>query len=298
MGQPYASILIPTRDPGPVISAVLESVCAQQSDFAYEVLIVDSGSAESDLARMRRFPVHLSAIAPAEFRHGRTRNLLASRARGEMLLFLSQDAEPASTDWMRTLVEPLRQARVAGAYARQIPRPDADPLMRFFLDETYGPRPARRLFARGDRLEISDMFFSNVSSAIRREVWQNIPFRDDVLMSEDQYWACDALRAGYELAYQPTARVLHSHHYSLVALFRRNRLSGRSLAGLIADSPTRIVWRGVHYVAREVASLARQGRLDLVPYMLLYELVKSVGFAWGSLEGTPQRHVSNVGEPA
>src|ERR1700687_3909799 len=170
MRQPYASVLIPTRDPGPIISTVLESVYAQQTDFSYEVLIVDSGSAARDLNRMQRFPVQLSTIAPSTFRHGGTRNLLASYARGEMLLFLSQDAEPASSDWMCSLLEPLRHARVAGAYARQVPRLDADMLIRFFLDETYGPRPARRLFTRGDRLEISDMFFSNVSSAIRREV--------------------------------------------------------------------------------------------------------------------------------
>jgi rhamnosyltransferase len=285
VSQAYASVLIPTRDPGPSISNVLAAVFAQETSFAYDVHIVDSGSGADDLARMQRFPVDLRQIPSTAFGHGRTRNLLAEGAQGEVLLFLSQDAEPASNAWMRRLVAPLADPRVAGAYARQIARPGADPFIQFFLRDTYGPRPSRRSVQHSHRLTIDDMFFSNVSSALRADAWREVPFRDDVPMSEDQYWAFDALRAGYELAYEPEAQVYHSHNYSLTALFRRNRLSGRSLRGLIADSPAAVVRRGARYVVAEGNFLVRRGQMHLLPYMLVYEFVKSVGFALGSLEG-------------
>jgi rhamnosyltransferase len=296
VSRPFASVLIPTRAPGPPITDVLGAVFAQKPGFAYEVVVVDSGSGPDDLARLASFPLELHHIPPSAFGHGRTRNQLARLARGERLLYLSQDAEPAGPDWMVSLVRPLDDPWVAGAYARQLPRSQAHPFSRFFLDTTYGPRPRRRRLAGRQRVTIDEIFFSNVSSALRRDVWERIPFRDRVVMSEDQYWAFDVLRAGYEVVYEPAAAVYHSHDYSLRALYRRNLLSGASLRGLIHDSPVHVARRGLRYVTSEAACLVRDGRPDLIPYMLLYELVKSLGFALGAASA-PGRRAIAVDQP-
>lgn len=290
MKPPRASVLIPTHRPGPRIQQVLAAIFAQQPapGLDFEVVIVDSGSPTADVERIRAFPVRLEQIPKAAFGHGRTRNLLAQLARGDLLLYLSQDAEPAAPDWLRRLVAPLDDPHVAGAYARQIPRPDADPLIRFFLAHTYGPRPARRQLRHSQRVRIEDIFFSNVSSAIRRDVWQRFPFRGDIIMSEDQYWAYDVLRAGYHVVYEPCAQVYHSHNYSLRSIFRRNWQSGASLRGLIADSPAAIARRGLGYVGGQTAYLVRTGRTSWVPYMLAYEGAKALGFSMGMRFG--QRH--------
>jgi rhamnosyltransferase len=260
---------------------VLEKVATQRIEIPFEVVIVDSGSDRDDVARMRSYPVGFHQIRSTEFGHGRTRNLLASLARGEVLLFLSQDAEPASDDWMSRLLSPLREHQVAGAYARQIPRPTADPLIRFFLERTYGPRPASRHLTSSTAARLDDIFFSNVSSAIRRDVWQQYQFPDDVIMSEDQYWAFSVLNAGYKLVYVPDAQVYHSHNYTLPTLFRRNWQSGASLRGLIADSPSAICRRGLSYVVDQARFLMRDGRAHWVPYMLVYEATKAAGFTMG-----------------
>ncbi len=275
-------MLLPVRQPGATIGAVLEAVFGQEAPFEFEVRIVDSGSSASELELMRRYPVELTEISAEEFNHGRTRNLLASQAQGEALVFLTQDAEPDGPDWLATLVAPLDDLAVAGVYSRQVARADASLPMRFFLEEIYPPAAARR---RTDApMSIDDMFFSNVGSAIRREVWRRLPF-PEVVMSEDQYWAAAALRAGYELVYEPAARVRHSHNYTLGSLFRRNALSGASLKGLIADGSQRIAGRGLSYIAREAAFLARNGALTWLPYMLAYEATKAAGFAWGFYTG-------------
>lgn len=281
MGRPFASVLIPTRHPGPQIRQVLEAIFAQQVGFEFEVIIVDSTSREADAQVMRSFPVRFQQISPSEFGHGRTRNLLANLAQGERLLYLSQDAEPAGSHWMATLVTPLEDDHVAGSYAQQIPRADADPLIRFFLARTYASRPARRRVAHAAAVRLDEIFFSNVSSAIRRDVWQKIPFRDRLIMSEDQYWAHDVLRAGYDVVYEPTAQVYHSHNYSLRTLYRRNRDSGASLRGLIADSPGGIARRGLAYVIGQAAYLMSSGRPHWLPYMLVYEATKALGFSIG-----------------
>jgi rhamnosyltransferase len=197
-------------------------------------------------------------------------------------MYLSQDAEPSSVDWMQRLSSALVESHVAGAYARQIPRPDADPFSQFFLARTYGATPVRRRMDYSRRPRIGDIFFSNVSSALKRAVWQQVPFRDDVLMSEDQYWAYDVLRSGFEIAYEPTAQVRHSHNYSLRSLYARNWLSAASLRGLIADSRTGITRSAVSYIWEEAAYLVYQRKVHWLPYMLLYEATRSAGFACGS----------------
>jgi len=281
MGRPFASVLIPTRHPGPQMRQVLDAIFGQRVDFDFEVIVVDSTSSAADVQLMRSFPVRFEQIAPAEFGHGRTRNRLAELALGERLLYLSQDAEPASPSWMAALVKPLEGDSVAGSYAQQIPRADADPLIRFFLARTYSSRPARRRVAHDSGVRIDEIFFSNVSSAIRRDVWQKHPFRDRLIMSEDQYWAHDVLRAGYDVVYEPAAQVYHSHNYSLRTLYRRNRDSGASLRGLIADSPGGIARRGVAYVVGQASYLVRSGRPHWLPYMLVYEATKALGFSMG-----------------
>jgi rhamnosyltransferase len=259
---------------------VLDALFAQDVEFTFEVVVVDSESRAADVALMRGYPLELRQIRMSEFGHGRTRNYLGKLAQGRVLLYLSQDAQPSGTEWMQRLVKPLEDESVAGVYARQIPRATADPLIRFFLARTYGDRPARRHVAHAGPVRIDDIFFSNVSSALRRDVWQRFPFRD-VTMSEDQYWAHDVLRAGYDVVYEPTAQVVHSHNYSLATLYRRNRQSGASLRGQIADTPAAIARRGLGYIFAQVAYLLRSGCPHWLPYMLAYEATKAIGFSMG-----------------
>jgi rhamnosyltransferase len=284
VSRPRASVLIPTRRPGAAIGGVLRSVFEQRVEWDFEVVVVDSGSPPEDLRVVAALPVRLFRIHPKEFGHGRTRNLLGTQALGEVLVYLSQDAQPVGPDWLRLLVEALDEDRVAGSYARQIPWPSADPLTRFFLTEVYPATPQRRRNRPDSRLRLADIFFSNVSSAIRRDVWQRIPFRPDLVMSEDQYWAWDALHNGYELRYVPDAQVYHSHSYTLSTLFARNRLSAYSLYGLVGDSAPYAIPIALRYFAREVAYLLRQREVAWLPYMLLAELTRAVACTTGCLE--------------
>jgi len=200
------------------------------------------------------------------------------RTQGQALVFLTQDAQPASRDWLERLVAAIAEPRVAGAYSRQVPRRDADPFISFFLTQTYGNSEFR--IRNSKRLAPGAILFSNVGSAIRRDAWERVPFRD-VVMSEDQYWAWDALRAGYELAYEPAARVLHSHNYSLPALFRRNWLSGASLRGLVSGSASQAARHGAKYLAGEALCLLRNKAAARLPRMLAYEAVRSTAFWLG-----------------
>jgi GT2 family glycosyltransferase len=233
-----------------------------------EVVIVDSGvdrRQRRGRARRRRTRARDRAAA---FNHGATRNLAVSLARGDLLVFTSQDAHAEGAAWLEHLTAPLRaDQRVAGVYGRQIANEDAKPPERFFLDFLYGPAPRVQRAARREELSMDTTLFSNANSAIRRSVFEELPFVDDIIMSEDQEWSQRALLAGYTLVYEPRAAVRHSHPYTVPQAFRRFFDSGVSAerAYLAGAEPSQAVLRrrAVDYARREVGWLLRNGHARL-----------------------------------
>lgn len=225
----------------------------------------------------------LTCIAPEEFGHGRTRNLGARLAHGEWLIYLSQDARPARADWLARLTGHLREAQVAAAFGRQLPPPGLGPIETFFLEQTYPPRAFQHepTAPGAARTPIRRIFFSNVNAAIKRTAWEKCPFPDDLIMSEDQAFARAVLQAGYRVVYDPLAGVIHGHRYSLGQLFRRNFDSGYSLRAIAGDSWQQVARLGIGYVWAEMGYLARRGQWAYLPYAMIYEAVKSAGFAAG-----------------
>ena len=115
------------QDGGEDLARCLGAIRAQALDHEPEVVVVDSGSTDGSVATAREYGARVLEIPPEEFDHGATRNLAAEAARGEVLVFISQDAEPVGDGWLAALTAPLADERVAGVYGRQVARPDAVP---------------------------------------------------------------------------------------------------------------------------------------------------------------------------
>ncbi len=289
MPDPAVSILLLTLNGGPALVETLAAIQAQtlsepgRDDLTVEIVAIDSGSTDGTLAALQSYPLQLHQIAPAEFGHGRTRNLAARLARGQWLIYLSQDAAPAHDRWLLNLTRHLREPRVAAAFGRQLPPRQVGPIETFFLEQTYPARGFRHQPTGRDHgaAPLGRIFFSNVNAALKKAVWAEWPFPEDLVMSEDQAFARAALAAGYALVYDPEAAVVHGHCYSLAQLFRRNFDSGYSLRGIAGDRWADVARLGLRYVWSEQLYLARRGQWAWMPYALLYEFVKSAGFAAG-----------------
>ena len=232
------------------------------------MLVVDSGSSDGSLEVARGHGARVHEIPPSEFGHGRTRNLGATLAAGEILVFTSQDAYAADETWLARLVAPLAGGvRFAGVYGRQLPHDDATPPERYFLDFLYGPEPRVQRLEEGEgEPDFEQTLFSNVNSAIPHAVWREFPFADDLIMSEDQEWSRRVLQAGYELVYEPRAAVHHSHRVlhrgCIPALLRLRRLrralvrcGRRRLGGAAAGRRTVRARRGRMAVGDRAAPL-------------------------------------------
>jgi GT2 family glycosyltransferase len=125
---------------------------------------------------------------------------------------------------------------VAGAYSRQVPRPDCPPFIKARLQRwsaARGEREEKRLAGEEDffhlsfQERISRLAFDNVSSCVNKAVWERFPFRER-RFGEDVVWAREVLLAGYALVYEPRSVVEHSHANTLWYEFKRVYLDHRN----------------------------------------------------------------------
>jgi len=228
--KPEVSILILTRNEEQNIGACLEGVFSQETRRRFEVLVVDSGSTDRTLEILSRYPVRLFHLAPPEFNHGRARQFASLQAQGEFMVYLVADAIPADQHWLERLVDAVAaEETVAGAYSRQLPRPEADPIEAARVRNKISGREERRqvritrieefdLLSPAERLALAD--FEDVSACRRRSVWERIPIRE-LYWAEDLAWSLEALRAGYQIVFEPESKVIHSHRNTMAHSFRR-----------------------------------------------------------------------------
>jgi len=236
------SILLPTKNGEKYLAEVLENVKKQQGNFRLcEIIAVDSGSRDRTLEILRRHQVGVWQIPPQEFGHGKTRNFAAAQARGEFLVFLTQDATPADDQWLENLLAPLREdPLVAGAFSRHRPRLNCHPMEwhRIVAYELHSQSEIQVYTA----VENPDYeqnparyrVFANTSSVIRRAVWEQIPF-PEVAFAEDQAWAEQVLKAGYKTAYAAKSVVFHSHGYGAWVNFCRHFEHARAMRELFVQ---------------------------------------------------------------
>lgn len=281
------SIVIPVKDGGADLERCLDAIAAQRVDEQVEVVIVDSGSSDGSVALARERGALVHEIPPHEFSHGASRNLGADLAKGDVLVFISQDAYPVDEHWLRHLIAPLRsEPDVAGVYGRQLPHAGARPPEVYFLDFLYGSEPRIQRADGVGALNMQTTLFSNVNSAMPRAVWERFPFVADIVMSEDQDWSRRVLLAGMNIAYEPAAAVRHSHNYTLLGAFRRFFDSGASAerAYLAGERESAKVLRAAaaDYARGELAWLWRTGRRRWIPYAIVYESAKMAGLLLGA----------------
>jgi rhamnosyltransferase len=257
-----ATIAILTYNGGESINQLLDSCLAQILAFPFEVLVIDSGSTDGTVDAVRsRDAVRLHEIPNSSFGHGRTRNLAVELAKGDFVVFVTQDAAPASEHWLDELLRPFDLSdKVAGVYGKQVPHPDCCPTVKRDVINhfrSFGPDPFVMLQVDNPRLTLDAerdaiAFFSDVNSAVRRSALQTVPFRD-VQYAEDQALGRDLIAAGFIKAYAPLAAVVHSHSYPPRRYFARMYEEMLGLWTTTGRSIDTSVWRHVAIVLRETA---------------------------------------------
>lgn len=210
---PSLSVVIPTLNAAGEIDELL-TLIETQTLRPFDILVVDSSSEDGTVDEVAKHPrVNFVRIERKEFNHGSTRDIALRRTAGDFVCFLTQDAVPASSRYLETLVEPLLvDNSIALVSGRQLPKANARRFEQLVRDFNYPDTPSVRSKGDLEKFGIKTFFASDTCSAYRRTAYLECGGFDHVNTNEDMLMAAKFIASGMKVAYEPRAEVYHSHN--------------------------------------------------------------------------------------
>jgi CMP-N-acetylneuraminic acid synthetase len=166
----------------------------------FEVIIVDNNSTDKTVMKAKLFDVKVVYID--DYLPGKAINMGIRASKGDFIACLSAHCIPVNSSWLPNLLRNFDSDKIAGVYGRQEP-------MSYSSD--YDKRDLLITFGLDRKVQVKDSFFHNANSMIRRNVWEKIPFDENITNIEDRIWAKEVLKRGYNIIYEPEASVHHYH---------------------------------------------------------------------------------------
>jgi O-antigen biosynthesis protein len=119
--QPLVSVVVPNKDCPELLARCVDSL-AKGSYANYELLVVENGSQRPETfayyRELQKQP-HVRVLEWTKpFNYAAVNNFAATQARGELLLFLNNDIEAISPDWLEALVKVAVQPGVGAVGAK------------------------------------------------------------------------------------------------------------------------------------------------------------------------------------
>jgi len=117
-GQPLISIIIPIRDRVELLKRCLESIEEKTTYRHFEIVVLDNQSEEPDTLTYLAGLPHTVVPIPGPFNYSYLNNVGAAHARGEFLLFLNNDTEVVTGEWLTAMLEHAQRSRVGAVGAK------------------------------------------------------------------------------------------------------------------------------------------------------------------------------------
>lgn len=229
------SVVVATRDRSADLQRCLESLVAQRSGRPLEIIVVDNSShAAATAAVVDRFP---GVVLAEERRTGLSyaRNRGIALATGDIVITTDDDVT-CPPGWIERLIAPFARQDVMVVTGNVLPANLEGKAERLF--ESYGglsrgftPRLASGDWFTGRRRAVPTWKLGcTANAAFRARIFADpdIGLMDEALgagtptgCSEDTYLFYRVLKAGYAVAYEPSAIVWHHHRQTMRALHRQ-----------------------------------------------------------------------------
>lgn len=126
VGEKKISIIIPSKDNPFVLGKCLSSIRERSTYRNYEIIVIDNGSTEENfklIQGLQRKYAFTYIYKQTEFNFSAMNNRAVKEARGEYVLFLNDDMEVVTRDWMELLLGQAAQDGV-GAVGAKLLYPD------------------------------------------------------------------------------------------------------------------------------------------------------------------------------
>jgi rhamnosyltransferase len=224
-GDPHCSIIIRCYNEEQHIGRLLTGI-TQQTVNRVEIIVVDSGSTDATASIASRYPTKIVNIEPEEFSFGRSLNTGCAAASGEFLVLASAHCYPLYKDWLESLLAPLADPKVALVYGKQ----RGNETSRFSEHQVFA-----KWFPEVSNLNQDHPFCNNANAAIRRELWEELPYDESLTGLEDLDWAKRAMQLGHRVAYAADADIVHVHDEKPGDIYNRYRREALALKRIFPE---------------------------------------------------------------
>lgn len=254
------------------------------SSLKPRILVIDSSSKDETVAMARAMGAEALVIPQKEFNHGTTREKGRQYLRTSIVVMMTQDAYPTSSEMLEVLVQPLINHQASIAYARQLPHQGSGFFGAFSRQFNYPPTSHIRSLSDHPTYGAYTFFCSNSCAAYHNSALDEIGGFPPVLFGEDSIVAAKLLHRQHRIAYVAEAQVYHSHDYTLKQEFHRHfdmglaRRAHRDLF-FIGGSDSQ---RGKAYVKTLLKELWKTSPSQ-IPYAILQTFVKWTGYQLGQV---------------
>lgn len=119
LGVPLVSILLPIKDEKELLEQCLNSIFKKTNYSNYEIIIIDNSSIEKEthdyLAKLSQIGNIKVLQYEKTFNYSAINNFAVGYAKGEVLLFLNNDTEVISEEWLSAMLEHVQRKEVGAA---------------------------------------------------------------------------------------------------------------------------------------------------------------------------------------
>lgn len=237
------SVVIRAFNEGKYIARLLEGIKQQNLDDV-EVILVDSGSTDDTVSIAESYGAKIVHIKPDEFTFGRSLNYGVKAASGEFIVNVSAHCYPVYPDWLEQLIKPFAEdENLAVSYGKQ-----RGGETNWYAEHQF----FKQYFPDISQPRQGHPYSHNANAAIRRLLWEQHPYNEQLTGLEDLAWSSWAMEQGYHIAYVAEAEIIHLHDETPAQVHNRYKREAIAMKQILPNSTFSLwnfirLWLGTTY---------------------------------------------------
>ena len=220
---PKVSIIIRTLNEASFLPGLFDLI-NNQSYKNFETIVIDSGSNDGTQKIAKELSDMFLLIEKDDFTFGYAINYGIKHSTGDLVCIVSAHTKPESINWLTELVSAFNidnlKNNIAMSYGRQIGEENSNFSEKMDFNYIFGSKELQK--------SSPDYFCNNANSMIRKDLWNDHPFNDNLSGLEDIEWSKYWMDKGYKIIYKPNACIIHFHNENGKQI--RNRFWRESIA--------------------------------------------------------------------
>ncbi|NFG23240.1 glycosyltransferase [Clostridium botulinum] len=217
------SIICPLYNAENYIYNLNNNILTQELDSEQELEIVYVLTRSIDKSEdiLKKLNCNYCVVEPNKFSHSLTRESMANKVSGDIIVFISQDVKMKNKLWLKNLVTPIISGECEASFSRQICENNS--IEKYTREKNY-PEESRVVSKKDiEKYGLLTFFYSDASSAVNAKIYRELNAYDgkDMPTNEDMYFAHKLIHAGYRIKYCADSEVYHSHDFTFKQLYNR-----------------------------------------------------------------------------